>query len=175
MPASHSTLVWAGRGRGGEGRGGGVGGEGEGQWIMCTGSHLPLSHHDMALGDVDTSQTVSRRLEEHSQTILQTCPVHTKCSASAHTPPPHLLIPPPCHAPPSHPSTSPYPTLSFLHPTPHLPLSLDVALQVLVRVSRDWTQSMEFEGLRLCAPLGHCLDHLQGREGSNDYQGSTTS
>lgn len=104
------AVVWVGRGRGSVWagrRGGGVGGEreGEGRWIACTGSHLPLSHHDMALGDVDTFQTVSRRLEEHGQTILQTCPVHTKCSASAHTRP----------TPPSHPFTLPRPTLSSLH------------------------------------------------------------
>lgn len=145
MPASHSTLVWAGRGGGGAvvwvGRGE------EGLWIVCTGSHLPLSHHDVTLGDVDTSKTVSRRLEEHSQTILQTCPAHNMFSISSHPRP----------APPSHLPAPPC-------PTPHLPLSLDVALQVLVRVSRDWTQSMEFEGLCLCAPFGHCLNHLQGEE-----------
>ena len=57
--------------------------------------------------------------------------------------------------PPLHPSTLPHPS----------PLPLDVGLQVLVRVSRHRTQPVELEGLRLCAPMGHGLHHLQGRGG----------
>ena len=101
--------------------------------------HLPLCDHDVTLSDVDTSQRVPRRLEEHSQPVLQTCPAHAIAQ--------HI-----------HYSTPPLSSLPCL-PSP---LPLDVALQVLIGVSRDWAQPVEFKGLCLRAPPSHCLQHLQG-------------
>ena len=62
------TMGGEGRGNGWwVGRGGAVygGWGGEGQWMVGARSHLPLGDHDVTLSDVDASQTVPRRLEEH--------------------------------------------------------------------------------------------------------------
>ena len=126
---------------GGSGRGSGVGGRGRGCSMDGWRCHLPLCDHDVTLSDVDTSQRVPRRLEEHSQPVLQTCPAHTIAQHNHYSAPP----------------------LSSLPRLPS-PLPLDVALQVLVGVSRDWAQPVEFKGLCLRAPPSHCLQHLQGEE-----------
>ena len=137
-------------------------------WVGGAGYHVPLCDHDVTLGDVDTSQTVPRRLEEHSQPVLQTCSVHAiaqhHLTSLAHS----LLRPTPLI--PAPPSLIPAPPLSSLPRLPS-PLPLDVALQVLVGVSWDWAQSMELKGLCLRAPPSHCLQHLQGRGGEGRERG----